>query len=360
MRQAFLIAAVLFGCAPQLPPAYVQHRDAAENAYASGHFAAAAQDWLGAAKAAATARDRSDARYRAAASYERAGDLEHAHELYALLASGSSDRAARAAFTLADLRVQGGDEAGGYAALEAAIRKYPSSGVAGLAYRRYFAWLSEHGGEQAVLEYVSRVLPELGSGELGEQLRYERAKRLDASGKTAEARDAYLDLATRYPYPHGAYWDDALLRGAECDLRLGQPEAAVKLLQGMLAARETSHLSGSYERPHFADAAYRLAEVYRDALHDPTAARRAFHDVFVSYPTSALRDDALWQEALILRALSPSEACAPLSLLVRQLPDSRFAPCAHEICAELPAVVGRTCHGYIEATLKKPDSPRPD
>lgn len=352
MKKAYLVAAVLFGCAPNLPPAYVHDRDAAESAYASGHFSEAAQAWLEAAKTADTARDRSDARYRAATSYERAGDLGHARELYTLLASGNSDRAARSAFTLADLLVQGGDEAGGYAALEAAIRKYPGSGVANLAYRRYFAFLAAQGGDQAVLDYITRVLPELGSSELGEQLRYERARRLDARGSNAEARDAYVDLAERYPYPHGAYWDDALLRGAECDVRLGQPQRAVSLLEQMLAAREASHLSGSYERPHFADAAYRLGELYRDALHDPAAARRAFHSVFVNYPTSTLRDDALWQEALVLRTTAPNEACAPLALLVQQLPDSRFAPCAHEVCAAVRAIPDRQCRDYIEATLK--------
>ena len=360
MKKAMLVAAMLLGCAPNLPPAYVHHRDAAEGAYASGHFNEAAQAWLQAAQTADTARDRSDARYRAAASYERAGDLEHARALYTLLASGTSDRAARSTFTLADMRVQSGDEAGGYAALEAAIRKYPGSGVANLAYRRYFSWLAAAGGDQAVLDYVTRVLPDLGSGELAEQLRYERAKRLDALGENAAARDAYVDLAERYPYPHGAYWDDALLRGAECDVRLAQPEGAVNLLERMLAARETSHLSGSYERPHFADAAYRVAELYRDALHDPAAARRAFHHVFVDYPTSTLRDDALWQEALILRASSPSEACAPLSLLVQQLPDSRYAPCAHEICGAVPAIANRACCDYIEATLKDQKPPSAD
>ncbi|MEO7034492.1 MAG: tetratricopeptide repeat protein [Polyangiaceae bacterium] len=352
MKRAFLGAAVLLGCAPKLPPAYVHDRDAAESAYASGHFPAAAQSWLEAAKAADTPRDRSDARYRAAASYERAGDLESARELYTLLASGNSDRAARSGFTLADLQIQGGNEAGGYAALEAAIRKYPSSGVASPAYRRYFGFLAAQGGDQAVLDYVARVLPELGSSELGEQLRYERARRFDALGNAAEAREAYVDLADRYPYPHGAYWDDALLRGAECDVRLGQPERALSLLERMLASRETSHLSGSYERPHFADAAYRMAELYRDALHAPAAARRAFHNVFVNYPTSTLRDDALWQEALILRSAGPSAACAPLSLLVQQLPDSRFAPCAHEICSAIRPIPGRQCRDYIQATLK--------
>ncbi|MEO8902199.1 MAG: tetratricopeptide repeat protein [Polyangiaceae bacterium] len=352
MKSTFLCAAVLLGCAPNLPPAYVHARDAAESAYASGHFPEAGQSWLEAAKTADTPRDRSDARYRAAASYERAGDLGRARELYTLLASGHSDRAARAAFTLADLQIQGGSETGGYAALEAAIRKYPASGVATLAYRRYFGFLAAQGGDQAVLDYIARVLPELGSGELGEQLRYERARRFDALGNVTEAREAYVDLADRYPYPHGAYWDDALLRGAECDVRLGHPERALSLLERMLAARETSRLSGSYERPHFADAAYRVAELYRDALHDPAAARRAFHSVFVNYPTSTLRDDALWQEALILRAAGPNQACAPLSLLVRQLPDSRFAPCAHEICSAIRPIAERQCRDYIEATLK--------
>ena len=360
MKKACLVAAALLGCAPHLPPAYVQDRDAAESAYASGHFQEAAQTWLEAAKTADTARDRSDARYRAAASYERAGDVERARALYTLLASGTSDRAARSTFTLADLQIQGGNEAGGYAALEAAIRKYPGSGVANLAYRRYFAFLATAGGDQAVLAYVTRVLPELGSGELGEQLRYERGRRFDALGNTAQARDAYVELADRYPYPHGAYWDDALLRGAECEVRLGQPERAVSLLERMLAARETSHLSGSYERPHFADAAYRVAELYRDALHDPAAARRAFHNVFVDYPTSTLRDDALWQEALILRSASPNEACAPLSLLVKELPDSRFAPCAHELCAAVRPIADRQCRDYIEATFKDQKTPSAD
>ena len=167
MKKAIFVAAVLLGCAPSLPAEYVQHRDAAQNAYAKGRFNEAAQAWLEAAKTADTARDRSDARYRAATSYERAGDVQHARDLYSLLANGNSDRAARATFTLADMRVQSGDEPGGYAALEAAIRKYPSSGIANLAYRRYFSWLAARGGDQAVLDYVTRVLPELGSGRSG-------------------------------------------------------------------------------------------------------------------------------------------------------------------------------------------------
>ena len=351
MKRAWLLAACLLGCAPTLPKAYLSARDAAELAYAGGHFNDAGQRWLEAASRAASARDRTEARYRAATSYERAGDVERARALYTLLASGKSDRAARATFALADLRLKGGDAAAGNAELEAALRRYPSSGVANLGLRRYFAYLSEQGGDQAVLDYIDRVTPELGATELGEQLAYERARRLDAQGKTAEARDAYVNLADHFPYPHGAYWDDALFRGAECEARLGRPERAIELLSRMLAAREVSHLSGSYERPRFAEAAFRLAVLYRDARADPERARAAFRRVFLDYPTSILRDDALWQEALL--AGNTDAACAPLELLVAQLSDSRYAACAHELCPKLPAQKSRECPLYIERQLNR-------
>ena len=357
MRAAWLMAALLMACAPTRPAGYVKARDAAESAYASGRFTDAARRWLDAAKSADTARDRSEARYRAATSYERADQPDRARELYALLAAGKSERAARATFALADLSLRSGDEAGGNAALEAAFRKYPSSGVANLALRRYFAALSEHGGEQAVLDYIARVEPELTHTDLAEQLLYERAKRLEAQGAIDKARDAYVAVADRFPYPYGAYWDDALFQGADCELKLGEPKRAIALLERMLAAREASHLSGSYERPRFADAAYRVAELYRDQTHDPEAARRAFHGVFLDYPTSTLRDDALWQEALLARHSGESAACAPLRLLVEQLPDSRYAPCAHEICSQLTPIARRECAAYIEREVHPEPKP---
>jgi len=351
-----LFPLLLVACAPKLPPAYVQTRDAAETAYAKGHFSEAAERWLRAADSADSARDRSDARYRAAAAYERAGLVDDARKWYTLLANGKSDRAPRATFALADLRLKSGDTTGGLADLEAAIRKYPTSGIAALALRRYFAALADQGGDRAVLDYIQRVEPELGQSELIEQLLYERARRLEALGSTADAATAYVIVADRFPYPYGAYWDDALLRGADCEQRLGKSEAAIALLERMLHARETSHMSGSYERPHFADAAYRLAELYRDARHDFAAARRAFRGVFIDYPTSTLRDDALWQEALLARSASEQQACEPLLLLVGQLPESRYAPCAHEMCSKIQPVARRSCADYIERDLREPHS----
>jgi tetratricopeptide (TPR) repeat protein len=273
MRAAILLATALVACAPKLPPAYVHARDTAESDYVGGHFTDAAKAWLDAAQSASSARDRSDARYRAATSYQRAGELDKARELYTLLAAGKSDRAARSTFTLADLRIQSGDETGGYADLEAAIRRYPSSGVANLALTRYFAFLAGKGGDQALLEYATHPPADLAGSELAEQLLYERARRLDALGATKEARDAYVELADRYPYPHGAYWDDALFRGADCEQRLGQAQGAIDLLERMLAAREASHFSGSYERPRFADAAWPSCTATKSKIPRLRAAR---------------------------------------------------------------------------------------
>jgi TolA-binding protein len=357
MRRALALCCLLLACAPTLPAGYMRARDEAESSYGNGQFEVAATHWLAAAAAAASARDRNDARYRAAASYERAGNTAKARQLYELLASGKSDRAPRAALALADLRIRAGDEAAGYAELETVIRKYPASGVSGVSLKRYFSRLAERGGDQAVLDYIAQAEPALDGTELGEQLLYERARRLDTSGKLSEARDAYLVVADRFPYPHGAYWDDALFRGAECEQHLGNPKRALELLTHMLAAREESHLSGSYERPRFADAAFKIAELYRDELHDPATARRAFRGVFVDYPSSTLRDDALWQEALIARGTS-DDPCAPLALLIRDLPDSRYAPCAQEICPKLRLAVARECHGYIKRELQ-PEAAEP-
>ena len=114
------------------------------------------------------------------------------------------------------------------------------------------------------------------------------------------------------------------------------------------------------ERPLFADAAYRLAELYRDERHDPDAARRAFRGVFVGYPTSTLRDDALWQEARLARRVSEQQACEPLGLLVSQFPDSRYVPCAHEMCAKIAPVARRECAAYIERELRQPGATKPE
>jgi hypothetical protein len=112
----------------------------------------------------------------------------------------------------------------------------------------------------------------------------------------------------------------------------------------LLAEREAATGLGSYERARYAEARFRIAEIQRDRLGDPSRARREFRRVFTDHPTSRLRDDALWQEALTAgRNADPADACEPLELLVGYLPDSRYAPCAPKLCASVKPVA-RACH----------------
>ena len=116
---------------------------------------------------------------------------------------------------------------------------------------------------------------------------------------------------------------------------------------------ESAHLQGSYTRTRYAEAQFRIAEIYRDDLHQPGEAMKQFRRVFDEHPTSLLRDDALWQEALIGSTThQANRSCDALSQLVAQLPDSRYAACASLLCAELAERAPvRTCRPYIRRSV---------
>src|SRR5206468_2384643 len=130
---------------------------------------------------------------------------------------------------------------------------------------------------------------------------YERAKRLEALGRTAPARDAYLEIAARWPYPFGSYFDDSLFRAAQMDETLGRNKEAIATLEKLLSFRETSTLMGSYERPKYIPAILEIAKIYEEKLGDRARAREALHRLYTEFKFSPLRDDALWREAELWR-----------------------------------------------------------
>jgi TolA-binding protein len=214
--------------------------------------------------------------------------------------------------------------------------------------------LRERGGPDAVLAFLAAEAPKLAATELGETLAYRRAREFDEGGKTGEARDAYLDCAKRFPYPKGAYWDDALLRAAEKELALGDAQRAIQHLERMLAEQESAIITGSYERGRYAEAQLKIGEIYRDVLKDNAGARRELRKVWDKHPKSRLVDDALFEESLLARAAGDEAGtCAPLSIIVKQLPDSRYAACAHLLCAKLTAT-SNACHDYIKRAAGLP------
>ncbi len=353
MRRALVSLAVLVAvaCAPSLPDAFRTSRAAAERAYSSGRYEEAARYWRKAYESADRKRDRAESLYRQAAALRRAGRNDEARRvLTELLASyPKSSRAARAAFDIAQIEIDTGDPSRGYALLEKSMLERPRSGLAPRALAQYASWLQEKKGPDAVLAWLAQSSAKVGKTELGEALAYAKATKLDELGRREQALTAYLDVAKRYPYPDGAYWDDALWHASELEQAAGRPGKAIALLQRMLHEREPSHLQGSYEKPRYAQAQYRIAELYRDGLDDPRRAMDAFRKVFDDFPTTLLRDDALWQEALLARRVGDgARACQAANKLASALPDSRYAPCARAVCASAPAPPqGKRCHDYI-------------
>jgi len=356
LSAGLLVLFSALACGSPPPAAYVQASQQAEVARRRGDHVAAAQHYERAAALAERPRDAEEARYRAADAYAHAGDNARAESLYEQLATGGprSERGARADFALAELWRKAGREAEGEARLLAAIRRHPNSGLARLALTEHLDYLREHGGSERVLGYLDGEANELAETELGETIAYRRARELDRAERTAEARDAYLACAARFPYPTGAYWDDALFRAAEKELALAAPQRAIEHLQRMLAEQESAVMTGSYERGRYAEAQLKIAEIYRDVLKDPLRARRELRKVWERHRTSRLVDDALFQEALVARgAGDDAGTCAPLAIITKQLPDSRYAACAHLLCPTL-AATRNDCHDYIKRAAGVP------
>ncbi|MCK6589638.1 MAG: hypothetical protein L6Q76_18875, partial [Polyangiaceae bacterium] len=161
-----------------------------------------------------------------------------------------------------------------------------------------------------------------------------------------------LAAAARFPYPFGAYTDDALWHAALIEEELGRHGEAIGHLRKLLAPREVSTQMGSYERPRFSEAQMKIATIYRDGLQDRAAARRELRKLYTGHLTSTLRDDAMWAEAVMLyEDKSQDEACAVVKRLVNELPDSRYARCAKAVCPTAPEGK-RACADYILRELR--------
>ncbi len=349
-------------CAPSRPAAFVDARTAAQRAYAHGRYAEAARHWQRAARASGTWQDRDEASYRAATSLARAGQRQEALDALKVLVDERprSRRAARALYDRAHLELGRGNTALARSLFRRTVASYPRSGSARSAVHRLLTLADAEGGVEAAAREVEELLARFGRSAVSELLRYRRARLLEARGLHEQALAAYLDVAHRYPYPKGDFWDDALFRASLVEASLGRPARAVQHLRRMLAEREPSHLQGSYERPRFSEAQYRLGVLYRDHLNDPAQARREFAAVWRNHPTSLLRDDARWNEALLAsREGDTRGACRSVDSLVRERPDSRYAPCARLLCAAARSPARGECRAYIARQID-PANPAPE
>ncbi len=329
---------LLSGCgAPNRGEPFRSAMANARRSYHNGQFGEAADHFQRAATSAQVPRDTVFARYEAALARARSGDVAHAAlELRAIASEKpTSAYAAQAAFKAAEL-ARLNDETSGLHELEGVVVRFPSSGVAGVA----LGHLLRHDdtlGEAVALARLDALRPQVRGSELEERVAYERARRLDALNDAPAARTAYLAVASQWPYPFGAFNDDALFRAAGLEETLGRPVEAVSLLERLLAQREVSSFLGSYERPRYLQAILRIAQIYERTLHDRWRAKAALQRLSSQFTTSTSRDDALWQEAkLWFEEAEATTACARLATLAHDFPDSRYVPCLADRC---PAVL---------------------
>ncbi len=347
---AFLF--VLAACAPNRGAAYDKAVAEARRAHHAGRFAEAAVRFDEAARTAKVPRDAVYARYEAALARARAGDVARASRELAAIAEAEppTPYSAQASFKNAELVLRN-DEARGYEALEATALRFPSTGVARVALQRVVRHEDRASGVEASLAHLERLRARTDATPLAEVVHYERALRLAELGRHEEARDAYLEIARRWPYPFGVYFDDSLYRASEMEEKLGRPREAIPHLERLLSFRETSDMMGSYERPRYVPAIFRIADLW-EKLGDRPAARAALHRMYVEFKHSTLRDDALWREAALFRKDGDgASACNRLATLTADFPDSRYVPCA---ALECPAIrrpknskAPTSCRGYL-------------
>lgn len=345
LKRALVVAALLVGCGSS-NAAYDASMSKARDAYGAGRFADAAKAFDDASKATKNPKDAVFARYEAALAKARAGDIATAGKELAQLANENVEYSDQAAMSHAEL-VGRDDEAGMYRELEALCLKFPNSAQARVALEK----LIRH-DDAAALPLLEAMAPKVAGTELEDDVLYERAKRLEAAGQHEKARDSFEDVANRWPYPKGAFFDDSLYRAAQIEEGLKRPKEAIALLERLLSFREQSVTIGSYERPRYVPAMLLIAKIQEQDLNDRAAARETYHRLYRDFTTSTERDDALWKEAqLWSKDNDASTACDRLATLASDFPDSRYVPCAVEKCPSIkPDAKGKapkTCHAYL-------------
>jgi tetratricopeptide (TPR) repeat protein len=349
------LCSILSCATPDRGQGYPRALAEGERAESAGRYAEAAERFDEAARDARIPRDRDYARHLAGLMREHAGDRAGARADFEALADGGkgSDEAALAAYEAARMEIEHGDEAAGWRDVEAMVLEFPNDGVARAALHRLLLHEDTARGDAATLELLRRLSPLLEKTERAEEVAYETALRLDRLGRAEEARNAFVAISVRWAYPHGPLFDDSLHRASVLDEQLGRYDEAIQDLERMLAVRESSWFSGSYERPRFDAAQMRIADLYANRLHDHAKAKAALHELYADFKTSLLRDEALWKEAALWeRDGDATRACDRLATLVHDFPDSRYVPCAVTRCAGVSRPSGskapETCRHYLQ------------
>ncbi len=334
---ALFLALAAFGCGGN-KNTFLRAFAEGHRAYSAGRYLEAAAEYEEAAKVADKDRDRDEAMYSAGVARLKGGDTVGALRIFDGLAAETplGERGWRAAYRAATIRIAQGDTKRGYADLEKIYRAAPEHGTAKRALFAVVLNIEETEGKEAAIAFQEKLWPAVAKTRLGEEICYDVATRRKALGKKEEALAGFLSCADKYPYPEGALWDDSLWHASLLHEELGDPKKAIADLERILEKREKSYLSGSYNRPRMAPAQFRIAELQRDGLKDPAAARASFHRVYVEHHTSILCPKALWNEAKVAQDQGDHPAaCALADKVLVEYKESRYARRADEVCEKV-------------------------
>ncbi len=329
-----------------------------DRAYSSGRFEEAARAYAAAANEADKARHQDRALYLSAMAFVRAGNRGEARSILVRLAKEepAGEYTAIGAYKLAGMIVESEGIDAGIRALDEVYTRHPSAGISKRAFHVSRALREERDGQEKVLLWLRNIDGgPLHKTDIGEPVAYDIASLLERMDRKDAAVLAYVSVATEWPYPRGAHYDDALVKASDLELGRGNAVRAAQLLEELMHVQETSEMMGSYQRPRVIEAAFKLAEIYRDHVKDNARAISTYRFIYRRVST-AKRDKALWEIAAIERfAGDPSSACRTMRTLVDEFPNSRYVPCAEEACPGSPGIkrsekskAPATCRDYLK------------
>lgn len=346
MKRALALL-VATACGGAGPSAFAKHFSAAERAETAGRHQEAADQFDAASRDPATKREKEHAAFLAALELVRAGDVAGGARRLETIANAKGEHAAQARWQLVHMDIAT-NQPNVKEELDAYVRTFPNDGLAYPALEARLRIARDAGGEAEVLNVLHALEPAVATTDSAPRVAFEIAESLAKQNKLGEARAQFALVAEKFPYP-GEYFDDALWRTSEIDEQQGRIPDAIADLEKMLAVIEYSTLPGTYIRPRFPDAQWRIAVLYRDKLGDKAKAIAAFDRYIDMFSNSTRKDEALWQEAKLVDDAGAS--CDLLAKLVKTSPDSRYVPCAVSRCSKIErpkeSHAPKTCHAYI-------------
>jgi tetratricopeptide (TPR) repeat protein len=334
------------GCVPtiseQRGASHMAALDEAESHQHHGRYEEAAAAYERAAETAERRVDRDEARYRESRVYARMGNYQKAIEICDDLGAAQpiARRTLRARLDAAHYRIESGDRDAGEGALRTLMVEESESAAARSALRKLSeVYVDGAASEDDAIQWLDALLDDVRDSSLAEPVMGMKAEMLIRKGDPDEAVRVLEEQIQKFPYPQGRRWDDALYRLADLALERENAKAAVEYLERMISVHEGSFILGSYTRPLFSKAALRIARIYRDQLHDNSAALKAYQHMRSEFPHSTVRDESLLEEATLrLDMGDQSDACDLLHELLENFDSGSARRRGEKLASE-------RCHG---------------